>query len=67
MEDAPPLLWSLSLSLCLVKRLGDDPFLSTGQSLAICYGVKPICLMGLSLGLHKMKPQTSILDRSQGS
>ena len=49
------------------QKIRWQSLLSTRQSLAICYGVKPICPTELSLGLHKMKPQTSTLDRSQGS
>ena len=54
--DTPP---SITVSLSLPgQKMKWWPFLSTRQSLAICYGVKPNRPMGLSLSLWKrnLKP-----------
>ena len=60
-----PLPPSEPLSLCLVKRLRDDLFSRLDSRQPFAMGSSQS--VPLSLGLHKMKLQTSILDRSQGS
>ena len=54
--DTPP---SFTVSLSLFARSKDEvTSFSLNQSLAICYGVKPVCPTGLSLSLWKwnLKP-----------